>query len=73
MESVASLEPQDAGLIPSPAQWVKDPAARIWSLARELHMLWGSQKIKIKFENVPYDTICKSGNFPQKTHYISYV
>ena len=29
MESVASLQPQDAGLIPSPAQWVKDPAARI--------------------------------------------
>ena len=55
MGSVASLQCQDTGSIPGPAQWVKGSSvaaavtkvttvARMWSLAWELHMLWGSQK-----------------------------
>ena len=36
---MASLEPWDTGLIPGPAQWIKDAALplRPGSLARELH------------------------------------
>ena len=57
--SVASLERWDTGLIPSPAQWVKDlvlpqlqhrsQLAQIWSLAEELQMLWGGQQWGKKF------------------------
>ena len=56
--SAASLQCQDTGLILGSVQWVKGSiaaamaqvttAAQIGSLAQKLHMLQGSQKIKIK-------------------------
>lgn len=51
--SAVSWEQWHAGLIPGPAQWVKDPMLpqlrlRIGSLALKLHMLWGDQKRKKK-------------------------
>ena len=58
MESVASLQHQDAGSTPSPAELVKGSSiaaavthiaimAQIWPLAPELYMPWGSQEKKI--------------------------
>ena len=57
MRSAASLQCQDADLIPCPAQWVKESgiaaaavevsaAPQIWSLAQEFQMPQGSQKWK---------------------------
>ena len=59
-DGMASLERQDASLIPSPAQWVKDLALPLLGrrlqlqlrsgvpLAQELHMLWSGKKKKKK-------------------------
>ena len=49
--SVVSLQCQDTGSIPTPAQWVKGSgsttaAAQIRCLSQELHMPWGSKKTK---------------------------
>ena len=61
IESVASWEHWDMGLIPGLAQWVGESSvaaavawvtteAWIWSLVQELHMPWGGQKRKKKKE-----------------------
>ena len=52
-----SLESWDLGSFCHLAQWVKDPAgalftiaALVWSLAQEFHMPWGGQKKKKRKE-----------------------
>ena len=60
MRSVVSQECWDIGLIPNPAEWVKDlallrlqhfaTAAWIWSLAWELHGPWGGQNSRKKLQ-----------------------
>ena len=46
-----SLQCWDEGLIPGPAQWVKDSETPLLSCNSDwdlIHMLWGGQKIQIK-------------------------
>ena len=67
--SVTTLQCQDAGSIPSPAQYVKGSSiatavAQIWSLTLELCMLRGGQKIKkIFFKNMYLEMTCMIKNY----------
>ena len=49
MGSVASWEPWDAGLIPSPAQWVKDPG---------LSQLWLRLQLQLRSDPWPGSATC---------------
>ena len=79
MGSAVSLQHQDAGLIPSPAQGVKDPALlqlqcrlHLWlgsdPLAWEVYMLRGGQKKKKKKPPPPKKTPALKYKRPYRAH-----